>query len=148
MGKCCDPLESVMSTSMYSSGFCLISPNAIIWNIYDMERSTWINFIKLHMKSRQSLGQQFGVKCYSHQSRSEIWMAWVHWYKGRRYNRNHHQVLALQYLHMHMIWMIEHCCVDVKTFVQNSKLELCCHHTAWDTVLHADATQAGICCNP
>ena len=58
MGKCCDSLESRMSTSMYSSGFCLISSNTVMWNIYDGEWSTWIKFIKLHMKSRQSLGQR------------------------------------------------------------------------------------------
>ena len=44
--------------SMYSSGFCLISSNTTMWNIYDGERSTRTKLIKLHMKSRQSLGQQ------------------------------------------------------------------------------------------
>ena len=59
MGKCCDPLESRMFTCMYSSGFCLISPNTIMWNIYDRERYAWIKFIKIHhKKSRESLSQQ------------------------------------------------------------------------------------------
>ena len=57
------------------------------------------------------------------------------------YNRNHHQVL-------HMIQMIEHCCGEVKTCVQITKPELCCHHSAWDLVLRADATQTGKCCDP
>ena len=48
MGKYCDPLGSGMSTSMYSSGFCLISSDKIIYNIYDGEPSTWITFTKLH----------------------------------------------------------------------------------------------------
>ena len=95
MGKCCDLLESGMSTSVYSSRFCLISSIAIMWNIYDGKRSTWIKFIKLHTKSRQSLGQPICRKVLftsiqSVKPRSEIWMAWVHWYKWRRYNGNYH----------------------------------------------------------
>ena len=57
MGKCCDPPESGMSTSMLSCRFSLIPPNAIMWNIYDGERSAWIKLIKLPTKSRQSIGQ-------------------------------------------------------------------------------------------
>ena len=64
MGKCCDPLECGMSTSTYSIRFCLISSNTIMWNIYDEERSTWIKFIKLHTKSRQSFGQRFCRKVF------------------------------------------------------------------------------------
>ena len=37
---------------------------------------------------------------------------------------------------------------EVKTCVQNTKPELCCHYSAWDIVLHADATQTGKCCDP
>ena len=86
MGKCCDPLKSGMSTSMYSSRFCLISSNTIMWNIYDGERSAWIKLIKLHTKSRQSLGQHICRKVIftsiqSVKPRSEKWMAWFHWYK-------------------------------------------------------------------
>ena len=152
MGKCCDPIESGMSTFMYSSRFCLISSITIMWNIYDGERSTWIKFIKLHTKSRQSFGQQifrevFFISIQPVKPRSEIWMAWVHWYKRRRYNRNHHQVLAWKSLHMHMLWIIEHCCGEVKTCVQNTKPKLWCHHSASDTVLHPDATQMGKCCD-
>ena len=87
MGKCCDPQEFGMSTSVYSSGFCLISSDTIMWNIYDGERFTWIKFIKLHNKSRQSSGRQI---CYnalftsiqSVRPRSEIWMAWCIGAKG------------------------------------------------------------------
>ena len=53
----------------------------------------------------------------------------------------YHQVLALQSLRLHMIQMIEHCCVEVKTCVQNTKPELCCDDNAWDIVLRADAIQ-------
>ena len=108
IGKCGDPLESGMSTSMYSSRFCLISSNTIMWNICNGEESTWTKFIKLHTISRQSLRQQIWRKVLftsiqSAKPRSEIWMAWVHWYKREWYNRNHHKVLALQFLHMHVI---------------------------------------------
>ena len=152
IGKCCDLLESGMSTSMYSSRYCLISSNTIVWNIYDGERSTWIKLLKLHTKSRQSFEQQmfrkvFFISIQSVKPRSEIWMAWVYWYKRRIYNRNHHQVLALRSLDMHMIKMIEHCWGEVKTCVQNTKPDLCCHHSAWHTALHADATQTGKCCD-
>ena len=37
--------------------------------------------------------------------------------------------------------MIENCCVDVKTCVQNTKPELCCDHSARDIVLRAEAIQ-------
>ena len=67
-GQCCDPLESGMCTCMYSREFCLVSYNTTMWNIYDRERSTWIKFIKLHTKSRESLGSRFVIKCSSHQS--------------------------------------------------------------------------------
>ena len=53
----------------------------------------------------------------------------------------YHQVLALQSLCLHMIKMIEHCCVEVKICVQNIKPKLCCDHSAWDIVLRADAIQ-------
>ena len=113
IGKCCDPLKSGISTAMYSSRFCLISSNIIMWNFDDGERSTRIKFIKLHTKSRQILGQQICRKVLftstqSVEPRTEIWMTWLHWYKERRYNRNHRQVLALQSLHLHMLWKIEH----------------------------------------
>ena len=49
MGKCCDPLESGMSTSMYSSGFCLLSSNTIMLIIYDGEPFTW----KIHQTSQE-----------------------------------------------------------------------------------------------
>ena len=42
-----------------------------------------------------------------------------------------------------MIWIIEHCCVDVKACGQNIKLELCCHHSGWGIVLQADVAQMG-----
>ena len=58
MGKCCDSLESGMSTSMNSNGFCLISSGTIMWIMYDGLPSTWLKFIKLHKKSRQSLRRQ------------------------------------------------------------------------------------------
>ena len=108
MGKCCDPLESGMSTYMYSSGCHLIWYNTLIWNIYDGKQSTRIALIKLCKRSGQSLGQQICCKVLftliqSVRPRSETWMPWLHWYKGRMYNRNHHQVLVLQSLHMHMI---------------------------------------------
>ena len=52
-------------------------------------------------------------------------MAWVHWYKGGEVqSRLYHQVLALQSLRLHMIKMIEHCCVEVKTCVKNTKPEI------------------------
>ena len=107
--KCCDSLESGMSTSMYFfCEFCLISSDTMMWNISDGEPSTWIKSIKIHKKSRQSLGQQIWRKTLftsiqSVRPRSEIWMAWVHWYRGMGYNRNHHQVLDLQSLYLHMI---------------------------------------------
>ena len=44
--------------------------------------------------------------------------------------------------------MIEHGCVDVKAGVQDTKLDLCCHHNAWGIVIQADATQTGKCCDP
>ena len=47
-----------------------------------------------------------------------------------------------------MIWIIEHCCVEVKAYDQNTRLEFCSHHSAWDIVVHADATQTGKCCDP
>ena len=58
------------------------------------------------------------------------------------------QVFALSSLHLHMIWIIEHCCVDVKAYGENTRLELCCHHSGWDNVLQADAAQMGKCCDP
>ena len=51
------------------------------------------------------------------------------------------QEWALSSLHMHMIWIIEHNCVEVKACGQNTRLEFCCHHSA-------DATQTGKCCDP
>ena len=84
MGKCCDPLESEMGTSMYYSRFCLISFDTTMCNIYDGEPSTWVKLTKLHKQSRQSLGQQICRKALftsiqSVRPRSDIWMAWVHW---------------------------------------------------------------------
>ena len=49
--------------------------------------------------------------------------------------------ISFEVLHLHMIKMVEHCCVDVKTCVQNTKPEFCCDHSAWDIVLRADAIQ-------
>ena len=51
-------LESWMSTSMNSNGFSLISSGTIMWNMYDGLPSTWLKFVKLHKKSRQSLRRQ------------------------------------------------------------------------------------------
>ena len=53
----------------------------------------------------------------------------------------YHQVLALQSLRLHMILMIEHCCVEVETCVQNTKPELCCDHSACDITIRTDAIQ-------
>ena len=80
-------------------GLCLISSNTVMWNIFDGERSTWIKFIKFHKKSRQSLGQQICCKALftsiqSVRPRSEIWMAWVHWYRRRMFNLTPPQELA------------------------------------------------------
>ena len=57
-------------------------------------------------------------------------------------------VLALSYLHLHMIWIIEHCCVEVKACDQNSSKNWCCHHNGWSIVLQADADQMAKCCDP
>ena len=54
------------------------------------------------------------------------------------------QVLGLSSLHLHMIWMIEHCGVEVKACGENTRLELCFHRS----VLQADAVQIGKCCDP
>ena len=53
------------------------------------------------------------------------------------------QGLALSSLHLHMIWMIEHCCVEVKAYGQTARLELWCHHSGWGIGLQADAAQIG-----
>ena len=58
------------------------------------------------------------------------------------------QVLALLSLHLHMIWIIEHRCVEVKACGANIRLELYYHHSRWDIILQADAAQMGKCCNP
>ena len=58
------------------------------------------------------------------------------------------QGLALSYLHLHMIWTIEHCCIEVKACDQNTRLELCCHHSGWGIFLQAEAAQIGKCCDP
>ena len=58
------------------------------------------------------------------------------------------QGLALSSLHLHMIWIIEHCCVEVKAYGQNTRLELWCPHSGWGIVLQADAAQIGKCCDP
>ena len=56
MSKCCDLLESGMSTSLKSNGFCLISSDNVK---YVRWATTYlIKFIKLHKKSRQSLKRQ------------------------------------------------------------------------------------------
>ena len=117
--------------------FCLISSDTMMWNISGGEPSTWIKSIKNHKKSTLSLGQQIWRKTLftsiqSVRPRSEIWMAWVHWHKGRGYNRNHHQVLDLQSLYLHMIWMIM------------LRGNMC----PWDIILYIDATHMGKCCDP
>ena len=43
-----------------------------------------------------------------------------------------------------MIWMIEHCGVEVKACGENTRLELCFHRS----VLQADAVQMGKYCDP
>ena len=45
------------------------------------------------------------------------------------------QVLPLSSVHLPMIWIIEHCCVEVKARSQNIRLELCCHYSGWGIVL-------------
>ena len=32
--------------------------------------------------------------------------------------------------------------------VSKNRPELCCHHSPWDIILHADATQMGKFCDP
>ena len=152
MGKCCDPLQSGMRTTMYSNGFCLISSDTIMWNIYDGEPSTWIKFIKLHKKARQNLGQQtcrnpFFTPIQSVKPKEEIWMVWVHWYKGGG-------IIGITIKHwlyslctctwfQSFCWGENMCPEQVKTCVQNTRPELCCHHSAWNIVLHADAKSNG-----
>ena len=70
-------------------------------------------------------------------------------FKKHHHDESHNmKVLALSSLHPHMMWIIEHCCVEMKACRQNVRPELCCHHNEWDIVLHhADATQMGKCCD-
>ena len=56
-------------------------------------------------------------------------------------------VLALSYLHLHMVWIVEHGCVEVKACGQNTSQNWCCHHNGWGIVLQADADQEGKCCD-
>ena len=89
MGKCSDRLESGMSTSCIPMDFAWFHPIQW-WEIFTMGdyQPEWnsSNFTRKSVRAR-----------------SGIWMAWVHWYKGRKDNRNHHQALALQFLHLQMI---------------------------------------------
>ena len=99
-------------------------------------------------------GSKFGVNHSSHQSNQldlDQKYEWLNALVQREgCNRNHHQVLDLLSLHLHMISviMLGMCAEHVKTCVQNNRPELCCHHSPWDIVLHTDVTQMGNCCHP
>ena len=83
IGKCCDPLESGMSTAMYSNRFCLISSIQwceilTMWN--DLPEWNLSNFT--HNLDR-SWGSRFAVKCSSHQpnllnpDQKSEWLGWI-----------------------------------------------------------------------
>ena len=53
------------------------------------------------------------------------------------------QVLALTFLHLYMILIIEHCYIEGKACGENTRLELSCHHSGWDIVVQVAAAQMG-----
>ena len=90
---------------------------------------TWLSFLNDKVK--------ITIRKAGQSSKSTILISHITW-----------QVVTISYLHLHMIWMIEHCCVEVKACGENTRLELCSHHCGWDIVVQADAAQMDKCCDP
>ena len=70
-------------------------------------------------------------------------------FKKHHLDKSHYMTsMGFIILYLHMIWIIEHCCIEMKTSVQNTKLDLCFHHIGWYIVLQADTTPMGKWCDP
>ena len=90
---------------------------------------TWLSFLSDNVK--------ITIRKAVPSSKSTTMISYITW-----------QVLALSSLHLHMVWIIEHSCVEVKACGENTRLELCCHHSGWGIVLQAYAAQMGKWCDP
>ena len=111
-------LFEINSTIKVSSSWILMKMDSLL----ELLSKPWLAFFLLSGKMKMT------IRKAGHFSKTNTLTSHITW-----------QGWASSSLHLHMIWIIEHCCIEVKACDQNTKLELCCHRSGWCIVLQAEA---------
>ena len=129
-----------------------------MWNICGDESSTWKNTSNFTFNLDRAWGSKFGVKRSSHQP-SQLDLDQKYEWLGCIGKRGGCIIgITLKYLIYSVCtctwfkWLCwgETCVQDRWRHVCRTRTrpELCCDHSPWGIVLHADATQMGKWCDP